>query len=108
MTQRPDKAQVIDEVWDEDRLRSFLDRLPPGDGTDADFFVLQAAYQGMRPSDFRRFLPLFTAAGRDLDARDRKGRTLAELVARHRHGRPFLEALLAAGARAPRPAPQET
>ena len=107
MTQRPDKAQVIDEVWDEERLRGFLDRLPPGDGTDADFFVLQAAYQGMRPGDF---LPLFTAAGRDLDARDAKGRTLAELVAKHRHGRPFLEALLASGASAPasRPEPQET
>jgi hypothetical protein len=110
MTQRPDKVQVIDEVWDEDRLRGFLDRRPPGDGTDADFFVLLAAYQGMRPGDFRRFLPLFTAAGRDLDARDRRGRTLADLVARHRHGHPFLEALLAAGARAPasRPEPQET
>ena len=90
MTQRPDKTKVIDEVWDEERLRGFLDRRAPDDGTDADFFVLQAAYQGMRPGDFRRFLPLFTAAGRDLDGRDRKGRTLATIVAGHRHGAPFL------------------
>lgn len=96
---RPDKTKVIDEIWDEDRVASFLHAQPAAPGPDADFFVLWKAYQGMRIGDFRRFLALFTAAGRDLDAVNERGETLATFIAPHRHAAEFIDALVASGAR---------
>jgi hypothetical protein len=102
MATRPDKQKVIDEVWDDERVQSFLDREPPDAETSRDFFRLWQAYQAMRPGDFRRFLRFFTEAGGDLDAPDRRGRTVADFIAPHRHATDFVEALVAHGARAPR------
>lgn len=101
MANRPDKQKIIDEVWDEDRVRSFLHATPPDDRVAADHFTLLRAYQSMRAGDFERFLRHFTAAGGDLDAGDEHGRTVAERIAGHRHARPFVEALVARGARTP-------
>jgi hypothetical protein len=101
MASRPDKAKIIDEVWDEDRLRTFLDRAPADPQVDADFHALWQAYQGMRIGDFRRFLRLFVAAGRSLDGRNERGETLATFISTHRHAAPFIEALCQAGAAQP-------
>ncbi|MEE4300533.1 MAG: PA4642 family protein [Pseudomonadales bacterium] len=101
MASRRDKAKVIDEVWDDDRIRSFLARESGGAGVHPDHARLLAAYQGMRDGDFRRFLAMFVAAGGDVDARDPRGRSLADVIVRHRHAGPFLDALEAHGARAP-------
>jgi hypothetical protein len=49
--QRKDKQKIVDEVWTEERIRSFLDLQPPA-GMDADFHRLQRAYQSMRAEDF--------------------------------------------------------
>ena len=86
---RPDKQQITDEVWDDARIRSFLDKAPMGDGEDPDFSTLLYAYRSMRPDDFAIFVDLFVAAGRNLDARGRLGATLLETIADHRHGAPF-------------------
>ncbi len=96
---RPDKQKVVDEVWDLDRIRAFLDNPPLAPGADPDFSALVHAYRGMRPDDFRTFLSLFQRAGRNLDAHDDAGRTLLEVIAGHRLAAPFKEALLAAGAK---------
>lgn len=101
MATRPDKQQIIDEVWDDARVESFLHRDCHDPDLDPDFFVLWQAYQAMREGDFRRFLRMYVAAGRNLDAQNERGETLAEMIARHRHATPFIEALVAAGARAP-------
>lgn len=102
MATRPDKKQIIDEVWDDARVESFLyQQTPPGTNIDPDFFVLWKAYQGMRENDFRRFLRFFVAAGRNLDARNEWHETLAEMIGAHRHAGPFIEALVAAGATRP-------
>jgi len=90
---RPDKQQIIDEVWDDARIRGFLDKAPLGDGEDPDFSALLYAYRSMRPEDFAIFIDLFLAAGRDLNARGRLGATLLETIAGHRHGAPFREIL---------------
>lgn len=87
----PSQPSVTDEVWDDDRIKSFLDLEPYGHES-ADFYVLLKAYRGMRPDDFERFLRFFVEAGRDLDATDRSGRTIWDIMARHRHGAPFIEA----------------
>ena len=87
----PSQPKVIDEVWNDERVRSFLAIEPHGDES-ADFHVLQKAYRGMRPEDFDRFLGFFVTAGRDLDACDPKGRTLWQIISTHRHGSAFIAA----------------
>jgi len=95
---RKDKQKVIDEEWDEDRVRGFL--VPrPGDGPEADHRLLLRAYQSMRASDFERFVSLFAEAGHDLEAPGPDGRTVLEEIREHRYGAPYaavIEAALAA------------
>ncbi len=85
----PSQPSVTDEVWDDDRVRSFLALEPYGDES-ADFHVLLKAYRGMRPDDFERFLGFYVESGRDIDARDKQGRTLWDIIAAHRQGQDFI------------------
>ena len=93
---RPDKEKVIDEVWDDARVESFLHKPPMGDEP-ADYSVLLNAYRSMRPADFARFMALYKAAGHDPAARSRSGATLRETIASHRRAGPFLDILDRAG-----------
>ena len=52
----------------------------------------------MRPSDFELFIGVFAADNRNLDATDRSGRSVLDIVRTHRHGKPYAEALVNAGA----------
>ncbi len=90
---RPDKKAIVDEVWDDARIEGFLHKPPMGDRENPDFSILLYAYRSMRVEDFARFLPLFKAAGYDLDARGRDGQTLRELLLSHRKAAPFVEVL---------------
>jgi len=94
---RKDKEKVLDEVWTEDHVRSFLD-MRPFDDLDADFYMLLKAYQSMRASDFELFVGFFGEQQRDVNARDKDGKTVLNIVNTHRHGKPYAEILLAAGA----------
>lgn len=94
---KKDKEKVLDEVWTEERVASFLDLEAPAD-TNADYHTLLRAYQSMRASDFALFLGMFKDAGRDLNAQNDEGHTLMTLVKQHRHGAEFAEALSQAGA----------
>ncbi len=85
----PSKPSVTDEVWTDERVKSFL--ALPGVGADgADFTVLLKAYRGMRASDFERFLRFFIEAGRDVYATDHRGRTIWSIMEKHRPGAEFL------------------
>ena len=86
----PSQPKVTDEAWNDDRVRSFLDLEPPAN-VDPDYHVLEAAYRHMRLADFKRFLGFFDDAGRDLDAKDKRGRTLWSIIATHRQGAAFIE-----------------
>jgi hypothetical protein len=88
----PSQPSVTDEVWDDDRVRSFLAMQPFGD-EDPDFHVLLKAYRGMRPGDFERFLRFFLDAGRNLNARDKRGRTLWQIIDKHRQGAEFIQVM---------------
>ena len=98
MATRPDKQQVIDEVWNDARIEDFLSKAPLSPGEDTDFSALIYAYRSMRPDDFERFLIRFVAAGRDLEARGRNGQTLRQVITPHRQAAPFLVLLSAHGA----------
>ena len=86
---RPDKAKVVDEVWDDVRIESFLNKSPMGDEASVDYSVLLNAYRSMRSDDFSRFIDKFIASGRDLDACSNAGLTLAQTIEGHRHAAPF-------------------
>jgi hypothetical protein len=94
---KKDKEKVIDEVWTEDHVRSFL-KVRAHDGSDEDFHMLLKAYQSMRASDFELFLQLFREQGRNVNARGRDGRSVLEIVGEHRHGAEYADLLRAAGA----------
>ena len=89
---RVDKAKITDEVWDDDRVKSFLDKGPLGDEP-ADYSKLLHAYRSMRPEDFGRFLKVYSAAGGQLDAVDKEGRTLGQVIQHHSKAQPFLALL---------------
>ena len=95
---RPDKQKVIDEVWDDERIESFLNKPAMGDEGSRDYSALLNAYRSMRPGDFDRFLTRFTALGRDLNAKSNDGQTLLELISEHRHGAEFRDILERHGA----------
>ena len=94
---RKDKKKVLDEVWTEDRVRSFL-KVRSHDGTAEDFHMLLKAYQSMRVEDFELFVGFFRDEGRDVNATGRDGRTVLEIVSTHRHGVEYADILRAAGA----------
>lgn len=89
---RVDKAKITDEIWDDDRVKSFLDKGPLGDEP-ADYSKLLHAYRSMRPEDFGRFLKVYSATGGRLDAVDKGGRTLAQVIQNHSKAQPFLALL---------------
>lgn len=94
---RKDKEKVLDEVWTEDHVRSYLG-VRPFDGTDENFYMLLKSYQSMRASDFELFLTFFTAENRDVNAKNKDGKTVLDIVQTHRHGADYAAALKAAGA----------
>ena len=89
---RPDKAKVVDEVWDDARIEEFLDKGAMGDEP-GDFSVLLHAYRSMRADDFGRFLQKFTARGGNVSATDNQGRTLATVIGTHEKSQPFRDLL---------------
>ena len=95
---RPDKQKIVDEVWDDDRVRSFLNTSVPRQSGeplpgDRDYYILLRAYQAMRIHDFERFLSFFVAEGGDLHCENGKGQTISEYLKTHRKATPFLEAI---------------
>ena len=95
---RPDKQKIIDEVWDEARVRSFLGKATPTQfgkdiPGDADFHLLLNAYRAMRVDDFKRFLDHYLGEGHRLDAKNENGLTLAEYLIHYKKSAPFISAL---------------
>lgn len=93
---RPDKQKIVDEVWDDERVRSFLTKVGPDNGDSVDFHRLQTAYRSMRSEDFSRYLEFFVADGGDIAATDRRGRSLADRIRDHQQSGPFIAALTSA------------
>ena len=94
---RKDKEKVVDEVWTEEHVKSFLN-VKPHDGSDEDFHMLLKAYQSMRASDFELFVSFFCNDGRYLNTLGKDGRTVLDIISTHRHGAQYAE-ILKAGTR---------
>ncbi len=93
-----DKQKVLDEVWDDDRVASFLRKVPPDLPGDPDFHVLLFAYRSMRAGDFARFLDFYVDAGRDVTAKNGDGVSMAHYLSRHARADPYIDLLEAAAA----------
>jgi hypothetical protein len=94
---RKDKKTVLDEVWTEDHVKSFLNA-KSHDGSAEDFHMLLKAYQSMRVEDFELFVSFFCDDGRDLNSVGKDGRTVLEIISTHRLGVEYADILKAAGA----------
>ena len=97
MVLKKDKEKVIGEVFDDDRIRSFLQFEPPA-GVSRDFHLLEKAYRGMKVDNFATFVRFFREEGRDINAVNPEGRTILQIVESHRHGKPYAEILRDHGA----------
>jgi hypothetical protein len=94
---RKDKEKVLDEVWTEDHVKSFLN-FRSYDGSNEDFHILLKAYQSMRVEDFELFVGFFLGENRDINAAGQDGRTVLAIVEEHRLGTDYAAILTANGA----------
>ena len=90
---RKDKEKVLDEVWTEDHVRSFLN-FRSYDNTDEDFHILLKAYQSMRAEDFELFVGFFLAENRNINATDPEGRSVLAIVREHSLGTEYAQILV--------------
>jgi hypothetical protein len=89
---RADKTKVINEIWDDARIDSFLHKEPLGDEP-AEFSQLLYAYRSMRVGDFALFLERFKDKGGDINATNKAGQRLRDIVACHPNSTGFLTLL---------------
>ena len=94
---KKDKEKVLDEVWTEERVKSFL-KVRPHDEVEEDFHMLLKAYQSMRAEDFAKFVDFFTADGRSVNSRGAEGQTVLSIVDQHRRSGEYSDILRKAGA----------
>ena len=89
-----DQKRVEGETWSEERLAEYLG-FKTYDGTDPDFHCLYRAYTRMNEATFARFVQLFRQQGRNVQATNLDGQTLADIVAKHAQAEDYLAALSA-------------
>lgn len=97
MSLKKDKQKVLGEVFDDERVKSFLNYLPP-EGVKRDFHLLEKAYRSMNIDNFVTFVDFFKQAGYDLNAENPEGMTIVKIIQQHKNGRAYREALISAGA----------
>ncbi|MBR9910516.1 MAG: hypothetical protein GYB33_09225 [Gammaproteobacteria bacterium] len=98
MALKKDKQKVLGEVFDDARIKTFLENEPYG-GANADYHVLEKAYRGMKAENFATFVEFFQAEGRDINATNSAGQTLLQVVQEHRLAEEYIAILKAAGAK---------
>ncbi len=98
MALKKDKQKVLGESFSDERIKTFLDKIP-AEGVNADYSVLEHAYRGMIPDNFATFVKFFQEAGRDINATNPDGKTILQIVSEHSHGEDYAEALKSAGAK---------
>lgn len=91
MALRKDKQKVLGEIFDDERILSFLDLEAP-EGVDPDFHVLEKAYRGMKAENFATLLKFFVDAGRNIKATNPQGQTLLDIMSAHQHADDYIEA----------------
>ena len=94
---RKDKEKVVDEVWTDERVKSFLE-VRPHDEVEEDFHMLLKAYQSMRVEDFAKFVGYFLADGRSVNSANPEGESVLTIIDEHRRSAAYADILRKAGA----------
>ncbi|PCJ93765.1 MAG: hypothetical protein COA46_01715 [Porticoccaceae bacterium] len=92
MALKKDKQKVLGEVFDDERIKTFLQFEAPK-GVNRDFHLLEKAYRGMNIENFDTFLTFFLEEGRDINAQNPEGKTLLIIANTHRHGDEYVDSL---------------
>lgn len=97
MALKKDKQKVLGEVFDDERIKTFLDFEAP-EGVNHDFHLLEKAYRGMKVENFATFLDFFLAAEHNINATNPAGQTLLQIASEHRHSEDYAALLTEHGA----------
>ena len=97
MASKKDKDKTLDEVWTEERVKSFLNAKPAA-SLEEDFHILLKAYQSMRLDNFEEFVGYFVADGRNINATNPRGETVLAIVKQHAQSGEYAAVLAANGA----------
>jgi hypothetical protein len=87
-----DKQKVLGEVFDEERIKTFLDFTPPKN-INPDFHLLEKAYRGMNVDNFDTFISFFLGKGYDINSKNPEGKSFSAIIKEHRHGKPYSNVL---------------
>lgn len=99
MTLKKDKQKVLGETFDDDRIKTFLQR-ESRDDVDRDFHLLETAYRGMKADNFATFVRFFSEAGHNINATNLQGQTFLSILSEHRQADDYILAMEANGATA--------
>lgn len=94
---KKDKQKVFGGEWTEESMRFFLES-KSYDGTDVDFINLMKAYQHMTADTFSEFVQFFKEEGHNVNAKNLEGESVLAVIASHKPGQAYAEALKAVGA----------
>jgi len=97
MSLKKDKQKVLGEVFDDARIKTFLNFEAPA-GVNADFHLLEKAYRGMLAESFKTFIGFFLEQKRDINARNPDGKTIFAIASEHHCGEDYAAILKAQGA----------
>lgn len=98
MALKKDKQKVLGEVFDEARVRSFLN-VPARPDVNQDYDILEKAYRGMKAENFVDFVKYFVEDGRDINAKNSGGLTFLQVISEHKLAGEYVEILKSAGAK---------
>lgn len=98
MTLKKDKAKVVGEFFDDERIKGFFN-YPAPDGINPDYHLLEKAYRGMIAENFDTFVRFFVERGHDLNAEGPTGKTFLQVIKTHRLADDYIASLEKAGAR---------
>ena len=98
MALKKDKQKVLGEVFDDQRVKSFL-KVHEQSDTDPDYIALERAYRGMNIENFATFVRFFSEENRNINAFNQDGRNMLQVVSEHRHSGNYAQLLKDAGAK---------
>lgn len=98
MALKKDKQKVLGEVFDDERVKSFL-IAEARDGVNLDYMLLERAYRGMKADNFKTFVSFFIDAGHDINSTDPQGNTFLQTISNQRLSDQYYDALKAHGAK---------
>jgi hypothetical protein len=98
MALKKDKQKVLGEVFDDERVKTFLE-IEGREGWSSDYLRLERAYRSMKAENFDTFVKFFCEAGYDINAQNPEGKNLLQVLQDHRLSGDYCSALKASGAR---------